>query len=115
MPQLTFTQSIGAGLTFDPLDGWNFQYATRGGKLTLMHKATAVGLLATFTATDRQILQEANVPAGGTSGVTPTVFTAPVIPATVQKGDRLSIRYRNPTGGAIIIDGVIDIAFGGKK
>lgn len=109
MPSLSFTQSIAAGATFDPLDTWNYQYTKRRGIVKLNHQATAVGLLATFTSGSDQLLQEAPVPAGGTSGVIPSDFTVPPIVDKVGVGDRLSIRYRNPTGGAIIINGNIDL------
>jgi hypothetical protein len=110
MPSLAFTQSIAAGATFDPLDTWNYQYVPSAGLVKLNHNATAVGLLATFTSGSDQLLQEAPVPAGGTSGVIPSDFNVPPIVDKVGKGDRLSIRYRNPTGGAIIVNGNIDYA-----
>lgn len=115
MPSLAFTQSIAAGAVFDPLDTWNYQYATGNGIVKLNHQATAVGLLATFTSGSDQLMQEAPVPAGGTSGVIPSDFTVPPIIDRVSKGDRLSIRYRNPTAGAIIINGNIDITLRGGK
>jgi hypothetical protein len=64
--------------------------------------------VATITSGSDQLLQEAPVPAGGTAGQTPSEFNvAPIIDA-VQAGDRQAVRYRNPTGGAITIDGIID-------
>lgn len=114
MPSLTFTQSIAAGATFDPLDQWNYQYVPGPGIVKLNHNATAVGLLATFTSGSDQLLQEAPVPAGGTSGVIPSDFTVPPIVDKVGKQDRLSIRYRNPTGGAIIVNGNVDYTRGGR-
>ncbi len=108
MPSLTFTQSIAAGAVFDPLDGWNYQYVPRPGIIKLNHNATAVGLVATWTSGSDQLLQESPVPAGGTSGVIPSDFTVPPVVDQVAQGDRQSIRYRNPTGGAIIVNGVVD-------
>jgi len=103
MPSLSYTQSIAAGATFDPLETWNYQYTKGAGLVKLNHNATAVGLLATFTSGSDQLLQEAPVPAGGVSGVIPSDFTVPPIIDKDGRGDRLSIRYRNPTGGAITI------------
>ena len=114
MASLAFTQSIAAGATFDPLDTWNFQYVPKAGIIKLNHNATAVGLVATWTSGSDQKLQEAPVPAGGTSGVIPSDFTVPPIVDRVNKGDRQSIRYRNPTGGAIIVNGNIDYTPRGK-
>lgn len=108
MPSLVYTQAIAAGATFDPLDTWNYQYAPAPGVITLIHRASGTGLLATVTSGSDQLLQEAPVPAGGTAGVTPSAFNVAPITDPVAQGDRLSIRYRNPTGGALTIDGVID-------
>lgn len=108
MPSLTFTQSIAAGATFDPLDGWNYQYVPRPGVVKLLHNATAVGLVATWTSGSDQLLQESPVPAGGTSGVIPSDLNVPPVIDQVAQGDRQSIRYRNPTGGAIIVNGMVD-------
>lgn len=108
MPSFVWTQSIAAGATFNPLDGWNYEFVPRPGVVKYIHRATAVGLVATITSGSDQLLQEAPVPAGGTSGQTPSEFNvAPIIDA-VQAGDRQAVRYRNPTGGAIVIDGIID-------
>lgn len=105
---LPFTQSIAAGATYDPLETWNMQYVKYRGIVKLNQQATAVGLLCTFTSGTDQIFQESPVPAGGTSGVIPSDFTVPPTIDEVEAGDRLSLRYRNPTGGAIIINGYID-------
>lgn len=116
MANLAFTQSIAAGATFDPLDVWNYQQIPANGLVKLNHQATAVGLLATFVSGSDQLMQEAPVPAGGTNGVIPSDFTVPAIVDRVKKADRISLRYRNPTGGAIIINGNIDYtAMGGGR
>lgn len=116
MSYLPFTQSIAAGATFDPLDQWNYQQIPKSGVVKLLHRATAVGLLCTFVSGSDQLQQEAPVPAGGTSGQTPSEFNVPPIVDKVEGGERLSLRYRNPTGGAIIIDGSIDyMKMGGRR
>lgn len=108
--QATFTFALAAGATFDPLDGWNYQLPRKASKVTLIHNATAVGIVCTFTALDRQILQASAVPAGGVAGVFPTVFNAPVIgPNRVGALEKLAARYTNPTGGAITVNVVVDI------
>lgn len=108
MPSFVWTQSIAAGATFNPIDGWNYEFAPRPGIVKYLHRATAVGLVATITSGSDQLLQEAPVPAGGTSGQTPSEFNVAPIVDAVAAGDRQAVRYRNPTGGAIIIDGIID-------
>lgn len=108
MPSLPWSQSIAAGATFDPLDNWNYQYVPQGGVISILHRATAVGLLATIVSGSDQLMQEAPVPAGGTAGQIPSQFAVPPVTDPVSRGDRISIRYRNPTGGAITVDGIID-------
>jgi hypothetical protein len=115
MPNLMYTQSIAAGAIFDPLDQWNFQYTDGPGMIKLTHNATAVGLLGTLTAGNVQLMQEAPVPAGGVSGVIPSDLNVPPMIDKVPGKSRLSLRYRNPTGGAIIVNGNIDYQPGGAR
>lgn len=108
MPSLPWSQSIAAGATYDPLDNWNYQYVPAPGLISILHRATAVGLVATIVSGSDQLMQEAPVPAGGTAGQTPSQFAVAPVSDPVARGDRISIRYRNPTGGAITVDGIID-------
>ena len=108
--QATFTFSLAAGATFDPLDGWNYQIPAKPSKLTVIHNATGPGITCTLTALNRQLLQSSPVPAGGTAGVFPTVFNAPVIgPLKVGALEKLSARYTNTTAGALTVNVVADI------
>lgn len=107
--QLTYSQSIAAGATFDPLDGWNNQYPEANGVVRLIHNATAVGVVCSLTSGNVQLLQEAPVPGGGTAGTLPTEFNATPVMEKVGKGKRLSARYRNTTAGAITVNGTVDL------
>lgn len=108
MPTLPFTQLIAAGAIFDPLTEWIYQYIPVGGIISVCHNATAVGLLCTFSSGSDLLMEESPVPAGGTAGVLPTPFNAPVIADEVAAGDRIKLKYRNPTGGGITVNGQID-------
>lgn len=108
MPSFTWSQSIAAGATFNPMTGTNYQYPPRPGIVKVLHRATAVGLVCTIVSGSDELLQEAPVPAGGTAGVTPSEFNVPPVVDRVAAGDLQSIRYRNPTGGAITVDGFYD-------
>lgn len=107
MPSLTWSTSVAAGGTFNPLDGWQYEYIPVGARLQLLHRATAVGLVCTFTSGADTLQEEAPVPAGGTAGVIPSQLDVPPIVDDVAAGDRIKIRYRNTTGGAITVDGQI--------
>jgi len=108
MPSFPWSQSIAAGATFNPLTGTNYQYLPRPGIVKYLHRATAVGLVATILSGSDELMQEGPVPAGGTAGVTPSEFNVPAIMDQVAAGDLQSVRYRNPTGGAITVDGFLD-------
>lgn len=113
--QLTFSQSLAAGATFDPAEGWNNQYPTRGGILQLIHNATATGVVCSLTSGNTNLLQEAPVPAGGVAGVLPTSFGSTPVLEKVPARERISARYRNTTAGAITINGTLDIAEKGGR
>lgn len=108
MPSFFWSQSIAAGATFNPLTGTNYQYPKYPGIVKYLHRATAVGLVATIVSGADELLQEAPVPAGGTAGQTPSEFNVPAIVDQVAAGDLQTVRYRNPTGGAITVDGYVD-------
>jgi hypothetical protein len=107
MPSLTWSQSVAGGAVFNPLDGWQYEYIPTGANLQLLHRATAVGMVCTFTSGSDTLQEEAPVPAGGTAGVIPSQFDVPPIVDAVAAGDRLKLRYRNTTGGAVTVDGQI--------
>lgn len=110
-----FTQAVLAGATFDPCDGWNNQYADGNGILKLNDNATAVGMQRQVQATNRTLFQEGPVASGGVAGVMPTDFNSQPMIEKVMKGERLSVRYRNPTGGTITVNGVIDLTTKGGR
>jgi hypothetical protein len=108
MPSFVWTQSVAAGATYRPLDGWQYEYVPQGGRIEILHRATAVGMRVTITSGSDTLQERSPVPAGGTSGVTPSANDVPLISDLVAGGDRLKINYENPTGGAIIVDGIIN-------
>jgi len=109
MPRKVWTQSILAGAVYNPLDGWDYEFAPWPGRLEMVHRASAVGLLSTVVSGSDRLQEEDPVPAGGTSGVTPTPFDSPALVDDFAARDRLKVSYRNPTGGTIVIDGYADI------
>jgi len=85
------------------------QYVTGPGLIEIFHRATAVGIVATITAGQDTLMEESPVPAGGTAGTTPSRLSVEPLQDKVATGDYLKIRYRNPTGGAVTVDGLITL------
>lgn len=105
----TWTQSVAAGAIFLPLDGWQYEFPDTDVMVEVISRATAVGALQVLTSGGNTLLEESPVQAGGTSGVTPARQTTEPFVAKAYMGQRLKLKYRNPTGGAIIVDGIITL------
>jgi hypothetical protein len=109
MPSFPFTQSVAAGATYLPLDGWQYEYLPFPAMVEILLNATAVGIVATVTSGADTLMEEAPVQAGGTAGVIPSPLNAAALQDAAAAGDRLKIRVRNTTGGAVTVNGVINI------
>ena len=108
MPSFTFTQSVAAGATFEPLTGWQYQYLPWPAEVNVLARADAVAMVQTYTSGSETIVEESPTQAGGTSGVTPSALNTPVQGWMAAAGDLLKLRYRNTSGGAIVVDGIIE-------
>lgn len=108
MAMLIVSQSVAAGATFNPFDGWQYEYIPRPGVVKMAFRASAVGMVGTITSGSDTLMEESPVQAGGTAGVTPNDLNTPPLIDAVDGGDRLKARFRNTTGGAITVDGYCD-------
>lgn len=108
MPKLSWTQTISAGATFEPLNGWQYEYAPAMGGINILHQCDLVGLVCTITAGSDTLQERSPVSAGGTAGVVPSYLDTPPLEELVSGGDRLKILYANTAGGNIIVTGQID-------
>ncbi len=109
MPSFIFTQAVLTGATFRPLDGWQYQYLPWPAEVTVMARATAVGMVNVYTSGSETIVEESPTQAGGTAGVTPASLNTPVQGWHAAAGDLLKLAYRNTTGGTITLDGIIEV------
>jgi len=109
MPSFIWTQSIAAGATFEPLTGWQYVYLPWPAEVSVLSRAAAVAVVQVFTSGSETIVEESPVQAGGTAGVTPSSLNTPVQGWHAAAGDLLKIRYRNTSGAAIVVDGIIEI------
>lgn len=108
MPRLNFTQSVGAGATYLPLTGWQYEYVPAGGIATFIFNTTATGVVVTVTSGSDTLMERSPVSAGGTANVVPSQFTQDPLVDEVAAGDRLKILFENTTGGALVVSGYCD-------
>ena len=109
MPSFIFSQSVAAGATFRPLDGWQYQYLPWPADVTVMSRATAIAMVQVYTSGSETIVEESPTQAGGTAGVTPAPLNTPVQGWQAAAGDLLKLNYRNTSGAAITVDGIIEV------
>lgn len=111
-----FTSSVGAGATYTPLTGWQYEYPPTNCIAEVLLNATAVGTFAAIYSGGDTIQQECPIQAGGTAGVIPNPLSTPVVTGGAGAGKRVAINVRNPTGGAVTVNGIITlIPRGGKR
>ena len=108
MPSFTFSQSVAAGAVFNPLVGWQYQYLPWPAEITVLARATAIAMTAVYTSGSETIVEESPVQAGGTAGVIPSPLNTPVQGWHAAAGDLLKLTYRNTSGAAITVDGIIE-------
>lgn len=105
----TWSQSIAAGATFNPLTDWQYETPNFPGAIEVFSRATAVGLVETISSAGETLKQEAPVQAGGTAGVTPSRLNTEPVTGRAAPNQKIRVGYRNPTGGAIVVDGQINL------
>lgn len=111
MPTLTFSRSIAAGATDTPLaaTAWAYEQLPYPAQVRIMVRTTAVGVLAAVMAGSESIQDETPIQSGGTAGVTPSPLNTTPIEFVAGAGDRLSLRMRNTTAGALTVDGLVQV------
>ena len=111
MPSLSFSRSVGAGSTDFPLSAlaWAFEQLPYNAAVSVMLRTTATGVLARIRAGSEEVQDETPVQSGGTAGVTPSALNTNATTFVAPAGDRLSIAIRNTTGGALTVDGLIQV------
>jgi hypothetical protein len=107
VPNFTWSQSIAANSTYEPLSGWQYEYAPFGGSIEIVHDATATGVVATISAGSDTLQERSPTSGGGTASTLPSALDQLPVMDDVAAGDRLKILYENTTGGAITVNGTI--------
>jgi len=109
MPSFTFSTSIAANGTIRPLDGWQYEYLPWPAEVLVLARAVAIGIVNVYTSGSETIVEESPVQSGGTAGVIPSSLNTPIQGWQAAGGDRLKLSYRNTTGAAVNVDGIIEI------
>ncbi len=109
MPSFTFSASVAAAATFEPLTGWQYQYLPWPAEVTVLARAVAIDVVNTYTSGSETIVEESPVQSGGTAGVIPSPLNTPVQGWQAAAGDLLKLRYRNTSGAAVNVDGIIEV------
>jgi len=109
MPSFSFTEDVAAGATFEPLTGWQYGRLPWPAEVTVLARAVAVGVVNTYTSGSETVVEESPVQSGGTAGVIPSPLNTPVQGWQAAAFDLLKLRYRNTSGAAINVDGIIEV------
>jgi len=113
MPFFSYSRAVAAVATDTPLDAtgntWKYNRAPYDGVVEVLHRATAVGVVVTITAGSDEVQQESPISAGGTAGVLTGRLNVEPVTFTVKGGDVIGVRYRNTTGGAINVEGTVEL------
>ncbi len=105
--QFKWSQSIAAGAVFNPLDNWDYETPDGDVAVEVIHRATATGLVAVVKSGGQNITAESPVQAGGTAGTIPSRLNTEPETGKGFSLRKLQVFYRNPTAGAITVDGMI--------
>jgi len=112
MPMILVEQSIAAGAVNNNLvSGSAFEFARAQSIVSVGLVQSATGGFATIQAGSDIVAEEFSAP---------ILTTYPIIPDNMyftdvmQPGDRLVLRYRNPTGGALTVRAVVQMTPTGR-
>lgn len=111
MPVMQFSTSVAAGgSNANFISGSAFEFARQRQVVSIGIAASADGGFFSITSGSDLIVEESPPYVIATAGVFPIVPDQMYYNDVMEQSDRLVIRGRNPTGGAIIFKGVIQIS-----
>lgn len=106
-PQFAWVHSMAAGEVYEPLTGWQYERMPYAAVIKIVDSATAVGIVSSVTSGSDTLRDEGPVPVYGAAGVMPTDQYVEPLVDQVEANDKIRIRYRNPTAGAVEVHGFI--------
>jgi hypothetical protein len=112
MPMFTFSTTIAAGGTAQPLSQWNYRFPPKTALFELLLNATGVNVVMNVTTGPESIVQsDSPVSAGGTAGVLPARLSTEPIVDMVSQGEELVLNLRNNDAAARTVNGVAIITY----
>lgn len=114
MPELPFSQALSANqVGFNPITNWQYDRVpiqwVRGALVTLLDRATTVGVRRTVFAGSDNIIKRSPVQGGGTAGVTPSPLNTPAFQFIASPNDKITIEYDEVAAGTPTVDGWVSI------
>ena len=114
MAFFTHSAVLAAAATINPLDvsgnTWKYNRAPYAGTVEIICNSTGVGgILLTLTSGSDEIMQESPISGGGVAGTLPARLTTEPITFSVQPGDVIQPRFRNPTAGPLTLNFSIEL------
>ena len=114
MPAFPYSQALTANqLGYNPLTSWQFEVVPmawmRGAAVSVLTRATTVGVRLTVYAGSQTIQQRSPVQGGGTAGVTPSQLNTTPLTFIAQPGDRLMLLHDEVAAGTPTVDGIIQV------
>lgn len=108
MSMIMVEQSVAAGATNNNLvSGSAFEFARRRQVVSMGIAQAATGMFATLQAGADVIAEEFSMPILTRYPIVPDEF---YFTDVMEPGDRLVIRVRNPTGGALVARAVVQLS-----
>ena len=87
-----------------PLANWQFRRLPYRAQVTVLTRATTVGVRQTIFAGSQTIVQRSPVQGGGTAGVTPSPLNTPVVQFIGDGGDEIIVSLDEVLAGTPTFD-----------
>ena len=108
MPSLTFSQALTANqLGFNPLTGWQYEFAPYPCAIKLLLNATGVSARVTVYTGSQTIQSRSPITSGGTAGVIPAELNVAAITFVAAAGDRIILSIDEVAAATPTVNGII--------
>lgn len=105
MARLTFSATVAPGATFEPLLGWQYEYAPFPGVVKFNFDADANGVVVNVSSGSDTLQERSPVSSGGVASVIPSDFDQEPLTDEVAAGDRFKMLFENTNIAARDVQG----------